>query len=273
MGELERRSGTGRQLIHYYIRKGYVPPPVFKKGNQALYDESHLDKLLFLRACRMKGMPLSYSARLWERERAGRRTPSRGPRRSGGDLPTRERIIEAATMVFLRNGYRNSTISEVVERVGVSKASFYYYFDNKKDLYFVCLENIFHTRFLGALEEIKRESDQTRRWRMRWEATRAFFPEMITILQLVKESLRDEDEEHRGKAADILRRSLIEPLERDLEKGIEAGIFRGVNVEVIPFALISVLETFAYRSMIDARLSDADIEQALLDFILHGLVE
>lgn len=42
---------------------------------------------------------------------------------------------------------------------------------------------------------------------------------------------------------------------------------------MIPFALISVLETFAYRSVIDGRLSDADIEQAPLDFILRGLVE
>ena len=141
------------------------------------------------------------------------------------------------------------------------------------DLYFVCLESIFHTRFLGALDELERETDQARRWMMRWEATRAFFPEMITILQLVKESLRDEDVEHRGKAAGILRWSLIEPLAGDLEKGIKVGMFRGVNVEVVPFALISVLETFAYRSMLDGRLSDADIEQALLDFILHGLVE
>lgn len=74
---------------------------------------------------------------------------------------------------------------------------------------------------------------------------------MITILNLIKESLRDEDEEHRVRAAAILRKSLIEPLEGDLEKSITGGIFSQVEMDIIPFALISVLETFAYRSMID----------------------
>ncbi len=273
MGELERRSGTAKQLIHYYIRKGYLPPPVFKQGNQALYDETHLEFLLFLRANREKGLPLSYSVELWEGARSASGGETRGSRRTGDDLPTRDQIIEAGTRVFLQNGYRGTTISEVVGRVGISKASFYYYFENKKDLFFICLENIFKTRFVGALDEIKKEKDQTRRLQRRWNATRPFFPEMITILQLIKESLRDEDEEHRVKAAAILRKSLIEPLEGDLEKGINGGIFRRVEPEIIPFALISVLETFAYRSMIDDRLSDNDVERAILDFILYGLLE
>jgi AcrR family transcriptional regulator len=273
MGELEKRSGTGKQLIHYYIRKGYLPPPVFKQGNQALYNETHLDRLIFLRTCREKGMPLAYSSHLWESNRSAKGEAGRGPRRAGADLPTRDKIIEAATGVFLRNGYRGTTISEVVESIGLSKASFYYYFENKKDLYFVCLENIFETRFVGALEEIKKETDQTRRLQRRWDATRPFFPEMMTILNLIKESLSDEDEEHRVRAAAILRKSLIEPLQGDLEKGITGGIFRQVEIDIIPFALISVLETFAYHMMVDDRFSDGDIEEAILDFVLHGLLK
>ena len=60
MGELSSRSDMDRQLIHYYLKKGYLHPPVYKKGNQALYDQSHLEKLLFLKEKQEDGLPLVF---------------------------------------------------------------------------------------------------------------------------------------------------------------------------------------------------------------------
>jgi AcrR family transcriptional regulator len=272
MGELARRSGLDKQLIHYYLRKGYLHSPLYKSGNQALYDHTHLERLEFIKRGRADGLPLAYCTELWEKEREGREAEPRQGRRGEGESPTRDRIIREATAVFLHKGYRASTISEIMESVGSSKASFYYYFENKKDLYFECLDNIFQNVFRDALGDIRQEEDIIRRLGLRWGATRVFFPEMITILQLVRESLHDENEEHRLQAAAILRRSLIEPLAGDLEKGIKDGVFRPVRSEIIPFALLSMLEMVAYRSMIDETCSDADIEGAVLDLILHGLL-
>ncbi|MBN2027301.1 MAG: TetR family transcriptional regulator [Actinobacteria bacterium] len=272
MGELARRSGTDKQLIHYYLRKGYLNPPLYKKGNQAMYGNAHLEKLVYLRRSREEGLPLSYASELWERERGEPQPTQRRVRRGEGESPTRERIIREATAVFLRKGYRGATISEIMESVGSSKASFYYYFANKKDLYFACLDIIFQNVFRDALDDIRREEDMIKRLELRWGATRAFFPEMITILQLVRDSLRDEDEGHRLQAAAILRRSLIEPLAGDLEKGMQDGVLRQVRSEIIPFAIISMLEMVAYRSMIDERYSDADIEDSVLDLILNGIL-
>jgi len=273
MGELARRSGTGKQLIHYYLRKGYLHPPLYKKSNQAIYGDTHVEKLLYLKRNRAEGLPIAYACELWEREHGEPQSTRHRVRRGEGESPTRGRIIHEATAIFLRKGYRGTTISEIMESVGSSKASFYYYFANKKDLYFECLDNIFQNVFREALDDIRREEDMIRRLELRWGATRAFFPEMITILQLVRDSLRDEDEGHRLQAAAILRHSLIEPLAGDLEKGMQDGVLRQVRSEIIPFALISMLEMVAYRSMIDERYSDADIEDSVLDLILHGLLE
>lgn len=273
MGELSRRSGMDRQLIHYYLKKGYLHPPVYKKGNQALYDRSHMEKLLFLKEHRKEEIPLSYSVELWEKEMGGRKSsPKRGRRREEVS-PTRKLIMEAATGLFLEKGYGGTTISEVMKMVGITKASFYYYFENKKDLYFACLDNIFQNIFGEALEDIKREKNSLARLQKRWEATRAFLPEMINFLQLIKESLRDENEEHRRKAAEILRESLIEPLVRDLDRGIESGVLRPMQSDIVVFAMLSVLEMVSYRPMIDDRYSDDQIDRAILDFILHGLLQ
>lgn len=272
MSELSRRSGLGKPIIHYYLRKGYLHAPIYKQANQAIYDQTHLDKLALLKRAKKKGIPLSYSDELWRRE-GGKKIRASGPaypRQAGSS--TRDRIVQIASRVFLKKGYRNTTITEIMDNVGITKASFYYYFENKKDLYFVCLDDIFHMVFDPALEEIKQEKDPLQRWQKRWMATRNFYPEMITLMQLIKESLRHEDDEHRRRAAAILQISLIEPLTKDLQRAVEAGAFRKVESNIIVFAILSLIDTFSFRPLMDERYSEMEIEREVFDFILHGLM-
>jgi AcrR family transcriptional regulator len=46
----------------------------------------------------------------------------------------RQKIIRAATQLFIRHGYRKTSISEVAERAGVAKGTVYLYAKNKNDL-------------------------------------------------------------------------------------------------------------------------------------------
>jgi AcrR family transcriptional regulator len=47
---------------------------------------------------------------------------------------TRRLIVEAAGSVFAEKGYNGATISDVYQRVGLTKGAFYYYFTGKEDL-------------------------------------------------------------------------------------------------------------------------------------------
>ena len=46
----------------------------------------------------------------------------------------RKRIVEAATEVFIKHGYRKANVDEVAERAGVAKGTIYLYFKNKAEL-------------------------------------------------------------------------------------------------------------------------------------------
>lgn len=52
MAELERLSGVPRETIHYYLREGLLPTPSRPGKTQALYDESHLERLRLIRCLR-----------------------------------------------------------------------------------------------------------------------------------------------------------------------------------------------------------------------------
>jgi AcrR family transcriptional regulator len=54
--------------------------------------------------------------------------------------PTRQRLIEAATRRFYRDGFRSVGIDQVLADVGISKTAFYKHFESKEDLMLAVLE-------------------------------------------------------------------------------------------------------------------------------------
>ncbi len=48
---------------------------------------------------------------------------------------TRQRLLEAAAREFAARGFEAASLNRVIEDAGISKGSFYYYFDDKADLF------------------------------------------------------------------------------------------------------------------------------------------
>ncbi len=271
---LSERSQVSKQLIHYYLRRGYLHPPIYKKGNQAYYDETHLERLLFIKSCKNDGIPLPFTVDLWERRpkevKPDREHPQHQKQKKNS--PTREQIIALASQHFLKKGYQNTSISEIMEAVGTTKPSFYYYFENKQDLYLTCLSSTFEDFSIFTMDKIRQEKDPLERIRMRWGAANTYTTTFLTAINLLKEALRHDDEEERKKAEMILRETWVNPIIKDLERGIQSGVFRQIDCETVAFALISITETLAYRGIIKQKHLGEAILNSVTDLVLHGLL-
>ena len=57
------------------------------------------------------------------------------PRFSNLDRETRHRILETAAVDFAKLGFEGVSLNQLIDRLGMSKGSFYYYFDDKEDLF------------------------------------------------------------------------------------------------------------------------------------------
>lgn len=62
----------------------------------------------------------------------------------------RRQLLEAATWVFARKGYRAAGISDIIARAGVARGTFYLYFKSKEQIFLAIVED-FHCRIKGAL--------------------------------------------------------------------------------------------------------------------------
>jgi len=65
------------------------------------------------------------------------------------NLSTKEKILLTAFKAFLRAGYRDVSINEIVQELGITKGAFYYYFQSKDDLF----AQIIETYCFGFLTE------------------------------------------------------------------------------------------------------------------------
>ncbi|MBI1247234.1 TetR family transcriptional regulator [bacterium] len=55
-------------------------------------------------------------------------------------VPTRDRLVEAASSRFYRDGFRNVGIDQILSDVGISKTAFYKHFQSKDDLLLAALD-------------------------------------------------------------------------------------------------------------------------------------
>ena len=111
LSDLVERSGVPASTIHYYRRTGQIPPPVRQSGNRFVYDQSHVDALVRIRA------------------------------QSGAEHPAiRARIVGAALEAFKTRSYAEVSVSDIAEAAHMAKGNVYRYFDSKEALLTAAIE-------------------------------------------------------------------------------------------------------------------------------------
>jgi AcrR family transcriptional regulator len=91
-----------------------------------------------------------------------------GALETGRGERTRQSILEASRRLFLARGYAGTPINAITEACGISRAGFYTYFKDKRDVFNVLGENVYHDVLdvIARWKSIPRpyQLDDVRRW-------------------------------------------------------------------------------------------------------------
>jgi AcrR family transcriptional regulator len=79
-----------------------------------------------------------------------------------GKAATQERILQAATSLFLEQGYEQTTVAQVAERAGVSRATVFWHFSDKAGLFREAFNRLVEP-FRRSIEEGVDDPDPERR--------------------------------------------------------------------------------------------------------------
>jgi AcrR family transcriptional regulator len=192
---------------------------------------------------------------------------SNGPLRDAIIALKRERILEVAVDRFYAHGYENTTLDAVAERLGVTKPFIYSYFKSKSEL----LAEICQRAIRGSLDEMNTvlasDAGPVERLRRLGEVF------TLTVLRSQKHIAIFAREEKNLAARDFkrisnLRREFDRKLNKLLQEGCDAGVFRVADRELAALAIGGIVSwTYAwYRS--GRRLAPAEIAKRMSDLIL-----
>lgn len=188
----------------------------------------------------------------------------------------KESVLDAATRLMDRNGFKKMTMEAIAAEAGIGKATIYGYFDNKEDV---------------ALSVIRRHQEGVKaRWR-EIAATAAPADErvrgmLVTLVlngfdkaQRCRQSM---DETLAALRHVILQRryqfnsELAALLEAVLEQGCEAGMFACCDLQVVANALITGVSGLSPTNLSPQELGGRDEIEArthqLVDLMLTGLL-
>lgn len=142
------------------------------------------------------------------------------PRFQKLDQATRQRILETAAEHFSANGFEGTSLNQLLALLGLSKGSFYYYFDDKADLFSTVADHVWRSVApveYPALEGLDAAAFWPNLESLMWEArARAReSPWLAAFTQLMRtppvgadlpEITRERFEELQRRQADLIRR-------------------------------------------------------------------
>lgn len=195
------------------------------------------------------------------RERLNDTTPARGA--------ARERLIEAATVLFQTRGFADVSMQDIASEVGVTKAAMYYHFTSKEQLFEVVVERTIHGFWRGISAEAT--------------APGPFRTVLAKIVAFVQDSLAGFsfsmfEDVQRHLSPEAQQRLLHEhpTPERELQdlfrRAVAAGEMRPLDVELVSVLFMSLIFSFGRNDDPHiARTPQPGDAEAVIDIFLHGI--
>lgn len=164
-----------------------------------------------------------------------------------------EIIISEATNVFLEKGYKNLNVDELVDQIGISKATFYKYIPSKEFLFEECIRRYLEKFKKGIRSQINRILKSNK------ETFFPFFMDIIkisnnflaTITTLISPRVEKRFPQIRVKLQELTKKQIESSFYSIIKKGRELGLIKkDIDDEVLYFIIYTTLthlKSFIHR--------------------------
>ncbi len=185
----------------------------------------------------------------------------------------KNQILDAATKVFVRQGFQHARMDDIVEEAGLSKGTLYWYFKSKEDIINAILRRLF-TGDIEHLESLLQAEGTASERLMQLTIDRANgLKRMSSLVPIIFEFYAVAV--HQQWVKQFINeyfqhfRTLLEDL---IQQGIDSGEFRHANARNAAITFASLYEGLTLHQMIDPQSVQWEIlSENAIPMLLDGL--
>ena len=156
---------------------------------------------------------------------------------------TKNKILDAAFNVFVKNGYKDTTMSHIVKESGLSKGAIYHHYSSKKDLFISLIDHWEVYSFPDFYSGGSSEESAVKTLQRFADVVYATFNDKphIFLAEIEFWALANKDNEINARSK-ILYDKILKLFELVLSKGIRNNEFRKIDTKIIAIELLSVFQ-------------------------------
>ncbi len=185
----------------------------------------------------------------------------------------RDQIVDAASTLFSKYGFKKATMDEIANTMGKGKSSIYYYFSSKEEIYEAVIER--EAEFLRR--EVIRSVSQADTPREKLRNYVLVRMKTFSKVSNFYDAIRTEVVSHLDFIDRIRKkydREEIRILQDILEEGIRDNSFRKLEPELTATAIVTALKGLEIPLFWNKRGKTGDNPmEPFLDVLFHGIVQ
>jgi len=187
----------------------------------------------------------------------------------------REQVLDSAKEVFSKKGFHKASISDIVQRAGIARGTFYLYFKNKRHLFNCLLESLLQEldQRIKTIELGEGSPPPLEQLRANLTRVMTFSLEEPQLIQILFHHAVGLDKELDRELHHFYEK-VADRIEWALKLGIEMGLVRPCPTRLVAYGVLGGMKE-VMGQLASNRISALDVKavvDGLLEFGLRGVL-
>ena len=181
----------------------------------------------------------------------------------------RKAVIRTAGQLFAERGAHRTSMTDIAERLNITKPALYHYFKSKNEILFECYK-MGAELTENALNQVEHQCPNG------LEKVRAYIQVYIEVLteemgaNVILFDDRDLDEEQRQEIKEM-RRKIQNRLKNYIQEGINDGSVKNCDITLIANTIAGAITGISYWYKPEGKLSSQEIAENISEYLLIPL--
>ncbi len=197
-------------------------------------------------------------------------------------MKKKEIILKKAKLMFAENGFEATTMDKLALVADVNKATIYYYFKDKKNLYSEAFRDSVDSIYKSLSSKLDSTQDAKAALKLYINAFYQHAKDDETFIRMLTREIASSGKHFPNNVMDIFIK-IVSLLNNILDNGYKEGVFLKNDAKVVHFLIIGAISFFILSAPIrenlknremdvpDFLITDGDINENLYKIILKGL--